>query len=216
MDGIERHPKSAVVSPITSNTARPRPARTFFSPLLSWACWLFLKATGWKIKGDWPGDPKLVVIAAPHTSNMDGIYMLAAIGYYRVKVRWMGKKELTTGPFGGLIKWLGCVPIDRTSKNDVVGQMVDTMNDTDEMLLAVPPEGTRAKTRAWKSGFYHIADRAGVPLLCSVLDYGTRTIQLAAIIRTSGDYDTDFGVIREFYKEAKGLREGDFSVERPD
>ncbi len=202
------------IAPIDPATARPRNAGGAVAAVWSAFCGVFLRLAGWRIEGDWPPDRRLVVIAAPHTSNMDGVYMLAAAGYFRVKLRWMGKKELTEGPLGGFVSWLGCVPIDRSANNDIVRQMADEFAVREDLILAVPPEGTRAKTRAWKSGFYHIAREAGVPLLLSVLDYGTRTIRLAALVTPSGDYEADFPLIREFYKDARGLREGDFSVER--
>lgn len=204
----------AVIAPIDPSTARPRNSGGAVAAVWSRICAVFLRLTRWRIEGDWPPDRKLVVIAAPHTSNMDGVYMLAAAGYFRVKLRWMGKKELTQGPLGGFIRWLGCVPIDRSANNDVVRQMAEEFGAREDLILAVPPEGTRAKTRGWKSGFYHIAREANVPLLLSVLDYGTRTMRLAALVSPSGDYEADFPLIREFYKDAKGLREGDFSVER--
>ena len=99
---------------------RPAPSLGFFSDAYRQLCRLFLKVTGWKVEGDWPAIDKMVLIAAPHTSNWDGIYMLAAAGYYRIPLRWMGKASLTTGPFGGFVKWLGCVPVDRSQAQDIV------------------------------------------------------------------------------------------------
>ncbi|MBI1392178.1 MAG: acyltransferase [Alphaproteobacteria bacterium] len=208
--------RQADVRPIDPSTTRPRPPLNWFSPIWRAICGVFLRLTGWRLEGDWPAEGKIVVIAAPHTSNVDAIYMLAAAGFYNVKLRWMGKKELTTGPFGWFVSWLGCVPIDRSAKNDVVRQMVEAFEAADLLALAVPPEGTRAKTREWKSGFYHIAHQAGVPLLMSVLDFGSRRIRLKAVVTPGGDYERDLVVIQSFYRDARGLREGDFSVDRDD
>lgn len=175
----------------------------------------YLKLGGWRTQGDWPssnegGLDKAVLVAAPHTSNWDGLNMLAAAGYYRVKLRWMGKASLTRGPFGWLIKALGCVPIDRSQSNDVVRVMADAFAASKEMLLAIPPEGTRSAVREWKSGFYHIAVAAGVPILLTVLDYGTRRIRLAAVFYPSGDYEADLPLIRAHYADAKGKRREKF------
>ncbi|MEO0399986.1 MAG: lysophospholipid acyltransferase family protein [Pseudomonadota bacterium] len=195
---------------IDPSTARPRRFRGPFSELWRWVCYVFMKAAGWRFEGDWPSADKAVVIAAPHTSNWDGIYMLASAGYYRVPLRWMGKKELTEGPFGNVVLWLGCVPIDRTSKNDVVKQMADAFEMRDAMMLAVPPEGTRSKTREWKSGFYHIAARAGVPMILTVLDFGTKTVRISGLFIASGDYDADLPAIQAHYRDARGKHDDKF------
>ena len=169
-------------------------------------CAAYLRLAGWKVRGDWPDLGKAVLVAAPHTSNWDGLNMLATAGFYRVKLRWMGKRALTRGPFGWLIKWLGCVPIDRSGANDAVRAMADAFAAEERMILAVPPEGTRSAVREWKTGFYHIARTAGVPLILSVLDYGSKTVSLAAIVRPSGDYEADLPVIQSHYANAVGLR----------
>lgn len=143
--------------------------------------------------------------------------MLAAAAHYRVKLRWMGKKELTTGFWGPVVKWLGCVPVDRSGNNDLVNQMADAFADATEantpMILAIPPEGTRSKTSGWKTGYYHIAHKANVPIILSVLDYGTKTIRLSGALRPTGDYDADFAWIKHHYEDAKGKRKRQFVVE---
>lgn len=198
--------------PIDQSTARPAPFRGPFSEIVRWLCAAYLGAFGWKLRGDFPALEKAVLVAAPHTSNWDGINMLATAGYYRVKLRWMGKKSLTTGPFGWLIKWLGCVPIDRSAANDVVKTMSEALAASDRMILAIPPEGTRSTAREWKTGFYHIARGAGVPLVLSVLDYGTTTVSLAAVIHPSGDYNADLRVIQSYYAKATGKHADKFKI----
>jgi len=195
---------------IDGSTARPAPFKGIGSEIVRGISGVYLKLGGWTIHGDWPPLDKAVLVAAPHTSNWDGLNMLAAAGYYRVKLRWMGKASLTRGPFGWLIKALGCVPIDRSQSNDVVRAMADAFAATDRMLLAIPPEGTRSAVREWKSGFYHIAVAAGVPILLTVLDYGTKRISLAAVVYPSGDYETDLPLIRAYYAAAKGKRREKF------
>ncbi len=204
---------SARVVPIDPASARPAPSRGLVSDIVRFICSALLQLSGWKVRGDWPAIDKAVLVAAPHTSNWDGLYMLATAGYFRVKLRWMGKASLTRGPFGGLIKWLGCVPIDRSQKNDVVQAMADAFAAEDRMILAIPPEGTRSATREWKTGFYHIACAAGMPIVLSVLDYGTRTARLAAVVYPSGDYEGDLPVIRAFYANAQGKHRDKFVAE---
>lgn len=191
-------------------TARPARFRGPVSELVRWLSTAFLKLSGWRLEGDFPAIDKAVLVAAPHTSNWDGIYMLATAAHYRVQLNWMGKKSLTQGLFGGFIKALGCVPIDRAASNDVVKAMSEQFAARKRMILAVPPEGTRSAVRDWKSGFYHIAVAAHVPIVLSVLDYGTKTIRLAAVVHPSGDYDADLPLIRAHYADAKGRHHDKF------
>lgn len=188
----------------TRLSARPAPFRGPFAELYRWLCTAYLKASGWRMEGDWPDAKKVVAVAAPHTSNWDGINMIAAAGYYRVKFSWMGKKSLTQGPFGGIMKWLGCVPVDRASSNDVVAQMADAFRDSERLVLAISPEGTRDRVETWKTGLYHIAHTAGVPIIPTVLDYGQKRIALGPLIQTSGDYEADLPAIQAPYRGATG------------
>lgn len=195
-------------------TAKPGPYRGIFPEIYRGFCWLWLKILRWEVQGNWPDEQKMVIIAAPHTSNWDGLHMLATAGYYRIKLRWIGKKSLTTGPFGGIVKWLGCVPVDRSSPHDVVSQMRDAFDQSETMCLAIPPEGTRGKAAGWKSGFYHIANTANVPLVMAVLDYGTRTVTLSGLFDPTGDYDADFETIKTHYEHAKGKYGDNFVVKK--
>lgn len=192
------------------STARPAASTGLASNFVRAISGAYLKLNGWRIEGDWPALNKAVLVAAPHTSNWDGINMLATAGFYRVKLRWMGKKSLTQGPFGWFIKAMGCVPIDRSASHDVVGAMRNVFAAEQTMVLAIPPEGTRKAVREWKSGFYHIAVAAGVPIVLSVLDYGTKTVRLAAVVTPSGDYATDLAAIRAHYRDARGKHPSQF------
>ncbi len=193
---------------------KPAPYRGWLLEALRIICWAGLTLAGWKIRGDWPPLKKAVLIAAPHTSNWDAIYMLAAAGYFRITLRWMGKASLTKGPFGWVVSALGCVPIDRSARHDVVETMRRAFAATDAMLLAVPPEGTRSLTREWKSGFYHIARTAEVPIILSVLDYGTKTIRIAGVFHPTGDYEKDLAAILEYYRGAAGKHSDRFTAEK--
>ncbi len=184
--------------------ARPAPYRGPVSEAWRWACMAYLWSGGWRLDGDWPTVDKLVAIAAPHTSNWDGLNMIAAAGCYRVKLSWMGKASLVRGPFGGVVRWLGCVPVDRSGGNDLVAQMARAFGEADRLVLAIAPEGTRERVTEWRSGLYHIAMAAGVPILPTVLDYGQRCITVAPLITPSGDYDTDLPLIQAPYRGARG------------
>ncbi|KAB7647624.1 1-acyl-sn-glycerol-3-phosphate acyltransferase [Polymorphobacter fuscus] len=183
-------------------TARPRPSRGFGMDVWHWLGRGFLALGGWRIAGDWPDDAKAVVTAGPHTSNWDGIWMIAAAAKWRIRLRYMGKKSLTQGPFGALVRWTGCIPIDRSRSNDVVGTMRAAFAAEAGLILVVPPEGTRDRVLKWKSGFYHIAVGAGVPITFAVMDYAKKTVSLPATLWPSGDYAADLAIIQGFYAEA--------------
>jgi len=202
----------AGLSPIDPSSARPAPFDGWGREAARWASLLYLRLAGWRMEGDWPDLKRAVILAAPHTSNWDGLNMLAAAGYYRIPLNWMGKASLTRGPFGWLLRRLGCIPVERASPGDLVRTMADAFAARERLILAIAPEGTRARAGAWKSGFYHIAHTADVPIILSVLDYGRRTMSLAAVFRTSGRYEEDLALIRSVYRTAKGLRADRFSM----
>ena len=132
---------------------------------------LWLKATGWHIEGDMPDLPKFIIVGAPHTSNWDLPYTLAAAVHYGVRVHWMGKDSIFKWPVGGLMRWLGGIPVDRSQSNNAVAQMIEKFAVSDRLVLVIPPEGTRRKVTRWKTGFYHIAVGAKIPLALGFLDY---------------------------------------------
>ena len=127
----------------------------------------FLRTTGWTIEGALPPDAaKCVLIAAPHTSNWDLPYTLMVAFALNLQVYWMGKQSLFKRPFGALMKWLGGIPVDRSKSTNLVAASAAAIQAADGPLqLVVPPEGTRGKTRHWKTGFYHIAVAAQVPIV---------------------------------------------------
>lgn len=193
-------------------SARPAAYRGAFPEVWRWLCRAYLGAMGWKMQGDWPPYPKAVLCAAPHTSNWDGVNMLAAAGAYRAGIAWMGKASLTTGPFGPLVKWLGCVPIERSASHDMVKAMAEAFAARSRMLLLIPPEGTRGRTARWRSGFYFIAHEAKVPIVFTVLDYGTKTIRISGALVPSGDYEVDLPEIQRHYATAVGKHAENFDV----
>ncbi len=167
--------------------------------------WLWLRANGWHIGHAWPDIRKAVIVAAPHTSNWDGLHMIAAAGWYRIKLRWMGKSSLVKGPFGWIVRWTGIVPVERSASHDVVSQMRVAFAGTNELFLAVAPEATRDPNPNWKSGLWHIARGADVPLLLAVLDYKTHQLRLIGPMATSDDYQADLEKIVAYYRDAEGL-----------
>jgi len=132
-----------------------------------------LRLTGWTIEGELPaGAGKSVLIAAPHTSNWDLPYTLMVAFALRLNVYWMGKAQLFRMPFGGLMRWLGGIPVNRAQASHVVAASVAALQQAPgPVQLIVPPEGTRSKTRHWRTGFYYIALGAQVPIVMAYMDY---------------------------------------------
>jgi 1-acyl-sn-glycerol-3-phosphate acyltransferase len=160
---------------------------------------LFLRLAGWRLEGALPNLNKAVVIAAPHTSNWDLVYMLAVSWALGVRPAWLGKREIFRFPFGGVMRWLGGVPIDRSVRANVVEQVAQRFAAAERLFLVVPPSGTRKRAAHWKSGFYHMGRRANVPILCAFLDYGRKVGGLGPMLVPSGDAGLDMPPIRAFY-----------------
>jgi 1-acyl-sn-glycerol-3-phosphate acyltransferase len=164
----------------------------------------FLKLIGWTLVGGLPSIDKFVFIAAPHTSNWDLVLMIAAAWSMKGRVHWLGKHTLFEGPFGWVIRAIGGLPVDRRKPQGLVAQSVELFENCDVLRLAVPVEGTRGRRDYWRSGFYHIARGAGVPVATGFLDYATRRCGLGTMIHLTGDVVADMDRIREFYAPVKG------------
>ena len=175
---------------------------------------LILKLSGWRIAGSLPAHDKYVLIAAPHTSNWDLVYMLAIAFVLGMRINWMGKDSLFKPPFGWFMLWLGGVPIDRSKTNNVVQAMADEFTARERLILAVPPAGTRGRREYWKSGFYHIAKCAQVPIVMGYLDYATKTGGFGAHLTPGEDIAADMDVFRAFYGQKAGKFPAKVSVVR--
>ena len=166
-----------------------------------------LKLSGWKSVGKDLPQAKVVLIAAPHTSNWDFPIMVLVALKLRIKIYWMGKHSLFPLPVAWLMKWLGGIAIDRRKAQNMVQQTVAQYNRNACLVVLIPPEGTRSKVERWKTGFYHIAVNAKVPILLGYLDASKREAGLADFFYPSGDLEKDMSDIKAFYADKVGLRE---------
>lgn len=165
-----------------------------------------LSALGWQVDAQLPSEKKFVIIGAFHTSNWDfplGILGLWAMG---LKASWAGKHTLFRGPLGPIFKLLGGIPVDRTVHTGFIQRIAELYESRDQMALTIAAEGTRSKTEHWKTGFYHIATAAKVPIALGYLDYGNKKLGVGATLYPCGDINKDFEIIREFYQDKTGLR----------
>ena len=172
----------------------------------------FLGLKGWKLEGALPpGAAKCVLIAAPHTSNWDLPYTLMVAFCLRLHIHWMGKQVLFRWPFGALMRWLGGIAVDRSKSNSLVAQSAAAIvRAKGPLQLVVPPEGTRGRTRHWKTGFYFIALEAKVPIILAYMDYEKKLSGLGPVFTPSGDVEGDMAQIKRFYAGFKGKRADHF------
>ena len=159
---------------------------------------------GWKKSGSLPDIPQYVLIVAPHTSNWDLFYGIIVAFSMKLDVYFMAKKELFRRPFGPVMKWLGGIPIERSVSDHTVDLVIRTFREGGRLVLAIAPEGTRSRVKSWKTGFYHIAAGAGVPIQLGFLDYSSKTGGMGPLIVPTGDFEKDMKIIREFYHCVKG------------
>ena len=162
-------------------------------------CQKILHVSGWQISGNMPDISKFVAIGAPHTSNWDFPLAMTAVFALRLNFRWMGKHTLFRGPWRRLMFWFGGIPINRSAANGVVDQMIEQFKQSDALVLGITPEGTRAQVRKWKTGFYHIAVGAGVPVVMVSLDFARKIINIAPPFYPTGDMVDDMAKIKGYY-----------------
>ena len=158
-----------------------------------------LSLFGWRIEGELPNLPKIVVAGAPHTSNWDFVIGLAVVFCLKLKISFFGKHSIFIPPFSALLKRWGGIPIERSRSHGVVEQMIGKVKQADKMLLCLAPEGTRSKISPWKSGFIHIARHANVPVFLIGLDYQHKTILFGPIFDPSNDTELEMEKVYEFY-----------------
>lgn len=169
------------------------------------ARWL-LAAGGWTTVGPPAGVDKAVLIAAPHTSNWDGFWSFAYLIATRFEVHFFAKKSLFWFPLGSIIRALGGVPLDRERPGGAVQHAVDLLTQSEQMVFGLSPEGTRSRSEYWRTGFYRIAEQAGVPLVLAFFDYERRRIGIGPVFKLSGNRGNDIERLADFYAENGSAR----------
>ncbi len=173
-------------------------SRTIFGLLLLW-----YRRSGWTAAGAIPAARKFIIIGAPHTSNWDFVVFLGTVHARGRRVRFIGKRSLFRWPMSGFMRALGGVPVDRGTRQDLVGQIVDEIAAHDDFAMIVAAEGTRNRTTKWKTGFYQIALRAGIPIVCAGPDYPAKLGIFGPIIIPTGDYEADMAPAFAFFRSLK-------------
>ncbi len=170
---------------------------------------------GWRVEGEIPDIPKMVLIVAPHTSNWDfltGLWVKLAM---HLGARFVAKHTLFRWPLGVVMRWLGGVPVDRSAASTFVDETARLMRESERMTLVITPEGTRKRTDQWKSGFYRIATATGVPILLAGFDYPRKVVFFGPLFHPTGDYEKDLAEIQAHYSPGMALRPENYGQPGP-
>lgn len=168
--------------------------------LIHWLLLQWFVRSGWTISGSLPPDRKFVIMGASHTSNWDFLVFLGAVHALDRKVHFIGKQSLFRWPLGGFMRALGGIPVDRSSRQDLVSQVVDQLDAHHDFILVVAPEGTRSRTTEWKTGYYQIAMKAGVPIVAAGPDFPSKRGVFGPVIRPTGNYAEDMRPAFDFFR----------------
>lgn len=177
-------------------------------PFQRWLGTTVLRLGGWRVVGPIPDIGRAVVIAAPHSSNWDGLWGLAAKLAMQVDARVLGKAQLFWWPMGPMLRAMGVIPLNRSAAQGTVGQAVDILKNSDGMWFALAPEGTRKPVKEWKGGFIKIARLAGVPIIPAYWHYPEKVVGFGPPFHTTGDDAADMAAIRQWYRAYQGKNRG--------
>jgi 1-acyl-sn-glycerol-3-phosphate acyltransferase len=189
-------------------TIHDTPGVIHFMRLLSW---LVLKLGGWKVVNVAPATGSYLIIAAPHTSNWDFPLGIAIAFHLRLKVYFIAKHTLFNGFAGPIMRWLGGVPLNRSASTNFVDASVEIYANSENLIFAIAPEGTRSSVGRWKTGFYHMAKGANVPLALAYFDFSKRVGGIGKMLNTTENIDADMQAIADFYEPIMGKYPNNFN-----
>ena len=175
------------------------------SPIFRLISASIMRLRGWRVEGTLPDIPKFIIIGAPHTSNWDFVLFLGIIFHLKADVRYMGKAELFRPPHGWFFYWCGGIPVDRKKSTGLVDQMVEAVNRSEKLILVIAPEGTRHHVAEWKRGFYHIAKKAGLPIVMAKVDGKQKTAHVGETFHLTDDIEADMQSIQNAFAGLDGI-----------
>ena len=164
-----------------------------------------LGVSGWQIIGKIPNEERVLIIAAPHTSNWDFILGIAALFALNVNIKWLGKHSIFLPGIAWLLKWLGGIPVNRENPSSLIDYVVRTVEKEKGLMIGMAPEGSRKKTNRWKSGFLRIAEQTNSKIVFLSIDAPFKTLKIGEIYTPSGDTDRDIDFVMNYYKQFKGI-----------
>ena len=164
-----------------------------------------INISGWSIKGKVPDEERILIIAAPHTSNWDFILAMLAIFGLNIKLRWLGKHSIFKPGFKFFFKWLGGIPVYRDNPSTLIDSVVKIVKKEKSIVIAMTPEGTRKKVKRWKTGFLRIAKQTHSKILLISIDAPTKSIEIGKIFNPTGNSDEDLAFIQKYYSSFRGI-----------
>lgn len=194
----------------TTTTDLPPLPTTLGARLARWAFGI----AGWRLEGRAPSHPHCIILGAPHTTNWDLALALLTGAGLGFRLRWLGKDSMFRGLVGTALRWVGGIPVDRSSRTGLVQSLVDRMKAEREFMLCIAPEGTRKYTDHWKSGFYRVALAADIPVILGFCSYDRKVVGLGPAVRLTGDVDADMTKIAAFYADKRGKHRANESLVR--
>ncbi|MFV0280735.1 MAG: 1-acyl-sn-glycerol-3-phosphate acyltransferase [Rhodoblastus sp.] len=168
----------------------------FVSRSIARAC---LRLGGWRLEGSIPNLPKMVLIGAPHTSNMDGVVAIGVLTAIGLRSGTIIKQSAFRGVMGPILRWFGAIPIDRAKGGGIVTQSIMAFKRAERLLLLIAPEGTRTRAPEWKRGYWLIAANAEAPILPAAIDYKKKIVTFGPPVTPSDNYENDLAILIDFY-----------------
>jgi 1-acyl-sn-glycerol-3-phosphate acyltransferase len=191
-----------VINPVSVEL--PEDSPMMCGPVLQGLGRSMLRFWGWTLEGRVPTDKKILLIAAPHTSNWDWVIGVAGLLALGIRLTYIAKHTLFKGPLGWVMKKTGGVPVDRESAERTVDEIVRQFNQSERLYYAIAPEGTRKQVERWKTGFLRVAYKAKVPVLMVSFDYRKKRILIGDCAELSGDIDRDLESVQRYYSQFSG------------
>jgi len=183
--------------------------RSYFQKMLARIC---LFVSGWKLEGEIPDLRKCVIIGAPHTSYWDFFFGMLYKLYYGLNIQFLIKQELFRFPYRWLFHWIGGIPVDRKKHGNLVEKLSEKIKNSKDFYLAIAPEGSRKAVTVWKRGFYHIAKKAGVPIVLGYMDYRRKVVGVGPVFYPGADIEKDMREIARFYSAIQAKYPGYFDL----
>ena len=201
---MENHYDTGTFAETVSKNIRLAVIEGLYNEMHKLAKFIYFKLLGWKLNGSFPDVDKCVIIVVPHTHWLDFFLGLLIRKAINQEINYIGKKSLFNPPFGWFFRWTGGAPVDRSKNSNTVDTIVQIFNSRKTFRLALAPEGTRKKVEHLRTGFYHIAKKAGVPILMVTFDFGKKEIKIGELFHTTESQENDFRKIQDFYKGVIG------------
>jgi len=184
----------------------PEHLRSNRSKISQWIGRAVLKSMGWKVAGSIPNEKRILIVAAPHTSNWDFVIGMGALLGLNAKIRWIGKHTLFKPGISWFFRWLGGIPVNRKNPASLIEDVSNMIKKDRGLMIGVAPEGTRKKINRWKTGFLRIAKTTQSKILFISIDAPSKTIKIASTLFTpTEDKENDLEFVKSYFRNFKGI-----------